>query len=166
MTAAQQAAPAPPGTRTRSFPGDVRQVGAARRFAGQALAGCPARDRLVACVSELAANAVEHTSSGAGGEFVVAVGWPRDGLAFVAVSDEGGPGVPVPGEADSLAESGRGLALVAACSSRWGYRDTVGGRIVWAEATWPAPVPSPARNAGGVRAAVTWHNERACERIG
>jgi anti-sigma regulatory factor (Ser/Thr protein kinase) len=91
---------------------------------GQALAGCPARDRLLTCVSELSANAIEHTESGAGGEFAVAVGWPRDGVAFVAVMDAGGPGEPAVGEMDDAAESGRGLALVAAYSSRWGYRDT------------------------------------------
>ncbi|HEX6450875.1 MAG TPA: ATP-binding protein [Trebonia sp.] len=124
----------------RSFPGQTRQVGAARQFVGQALAGCPARDRLLTCVSELAANAIEHTESGAGGEFSVAVGRPREGVAFVAVMDAGGPGKPAVGEADAAAESGRGLALVAAYSSRWGYRDTMRGRTVWAAATWPVPV--------------------------
>jgi serine/threonine-protein kinase RsbW len=133
----------------RSFPGQTRQVGAARQFVGQALAGCPARDRLLTCVSELAANAIEHTESGAGGEFSVAVAWPRDGIAFVAVMDAGGPEKPTGGRSgsDSLAESGRGLALVAAYSSRWGYRDTARGRTVWAEATWPVPV----RGGGGAR---------------
>jgi anti-sigma regulatory factor (Ser/Thr protein kinase) len=140
---------AEPGTaeQVRCFPGDVRQVRAARHFVGRALAGCPARERLLTCASELAANAVEHTESGAGGTFTVAVGRPRDGAAFVAVLDAGGPADPAVGEAGELAEDGRGLALVAACSSRWGYRDTTHGRIVWAEATWPVPV----RDAGGAR---------------
>jgi serine/threonine-protein kinase RsbW len=133
----------------RSFPGQTRQVGAARQFVGQALTGCPARDRLLTCVSELAANAIEHTESGSDGEFAVAVGWPRDGAAFVAVMDAGGPGEPAVGEVDDAAESGRGLALVAAYSSRWGYRDTARGRTVWAEATWPIPV----RGGGGARRA-------------
>lgn len=124
----------------RSFPGQRRQVGAARQFVGQALAGCPARDRLLTCVSELAANAIEHTESGAGGEFSVAVAWPRKGAAFVAVMDAGGPGKPAVEEVNDAAESGRGLALVAAYSSRWGYRDTAHGRTVWAAATWPVPV--------------------------
>ena len=138
-----------PGTaeQIRCFPGEVRQVRAARHFVGGALAGCPVRERLLTCVSELAANAVEHTESGAGGTFTVAVGRPRDGVAFVAVLDAGGPAEPAVGEAGELAEDGRGLALVAAFSSRWGYRDTARGRIVWAEATWPAPV----RGAGGAR---------------
>lgn len=151
MTAAHLAAD---GTaeQARSFPGEARQVGAARQFVGAALAGCPARDRLLTCVSELAANAVEHTRSGAGGTFTVAVGWPRDGLAFVAVTDAGSADEPTAAEppADgswALSEDGRGLALVAAFSSRWGYRGSARGRTVWAEATWPVSV----RGAGGIR---------------
>jgi anti-sigma regulatory factor (Ser/Thr protein kinase) len=100
---------------------------------------------LLTCVSELAANAVEHTRSGAGGTFTVAVGRPRDGMAFVAVTDAGGAGEPAadgPAADGSggLSEHGRGLAMVAAFSSRWGYRGSARGRTVWAEATWPVPV--------------------------
>lgn len=137
MTTAYLAAPE---TKTvQTFSGDAREVGAVRQFVGRALAGCPARERLLACVSELAANAVEHTGSGTGGTFTVAVGQPRKGVAFVAVTDEGGPGEPSVGQAGPFAETGRGLALVAAYSSRWGYRDTGHGHIVWAEAIWPDP---------------------------
>ena len=46
-----------------------------------------------------------------------------------------------------MAEDGRGLALVAACTSRWGYADAYPGRAVWAEASWPIPVPSPGQDA-------------------
>lgn len=136
----------PPGI--CSFPGEARQVAAARRFVARALEGCPARDRLLTCVSELAANAIEHTDSGAGGTFTVAVGCPRDGVALVAVADDGGPGEPAVGDAArSMSEGGRGLALVAAFSSQWGCRRTGRGHLVWAEATWPVPVGGP----GGAR---------------
>lgn len=165
-----------------SFPGEARQVGEARRFVARVLDGCPARDRLLACVSELAANAVEHTDSGAGGTFTVAVGSPREGAAVVAVADEGGDGEPAldgppprcpaqrePAEDEPasgrdpeavMAESGRGLALVAAFSSRWGSRRTGRGHLVWAEATWPVPVGG---TGGGRRSAEglfddTWTN--------
>jgi serine/threonine-protein kinase RsbW len=145
----------------RVFPGEPRQVPLVRAWVARALSGCPVQDALVTCVSELAANAIEHTASGVGGEFIVEVAWPADGAARVAVTDAGSPREPAPGqaawpaEADSaeaaaadddcaglaLAEGGRGLILVAACSSRWGYRDVGAdegaGRIVWAEATWP-----------------------------
>ena len=44
-----------------------------------------------------------------------------------------------------MAEGGRGLAMVAACTNRWGYADAYPGRTVWAEACWPVGVPSPGR---------------------
>jgi hypothetical protein len=44
-----------------------------------------------------------------------------------------------------MAEGGRGLAMVAACTSRWGFREAYPGRTVWAEASWPVAVPSPRR---------------------
>jgi hypothetical protein len=86
--------------------------------------------------------------------FTVEVVRPAPGVARVAVTDAGGPREPAvrypaePADLDSLAEGGRGLALVAACSSRWGYRDADAdagadagaGRVVWAEATWPVLV--------------------------
>jgi hypothetical protein len=48
---------------------------------------------------------------------------------------------------EDIAEGGRGLALVVALSSRWGYQDVPGaapGRIVWAQATWPVLVTADA----------------------
>jgi len=137
---------APPGLGparlVKVFRGEPRQVPAARAFVAAALAECPARETLSACVSELAANAITHTASGAGGVFAVEVSRPAEGLALVAVTDLGGPGEPAirPWDAaDQFAESGRGLALVAACSSRWGYHDADDGRgrMVWVEVTWP-----------------------------
>ncbi len=117
----------------------------ARRFVAELLAGCPARETLMTCVSEFSANAIAHTSSGRGGVFTVEVDRPRDGVARVAVTDDGGASVPVAGAGDLMAEGGRGLAMVAACTSRWGFTDAYPGRTVWAEASWPVGVPSPGR---------------------
>ncbi len=148
----------------RVFPGEARQVPRVRAFVARALAGCPAREALLTCVSELAANAITHTASGAGGAFTVEVCWPAPGMARVAVTDAGAPrglvlaaacrqpaqadgqATSAPANAPALAEGGRGLLLVAACSSRWGYRDADAGtgRIVWAEATWPVAVAASA----------------------
>ena len=98
------------------------------------------------CVSELCANAIAHTASGRGGVFTVEVDCTRDGVARVAVADGGGASVPAAGSLDlMMAEGGRGLALVAACTSRWGFSEAYPGRTVWAEACWPVAVPSPGR---------------------
>ena len=99
------------------------------------------------CVSELCTNAITHTASGQGGAFTVEVDLPRDGVARLAVTDDGGgPSLPVarpldPLTADMMAEGGRGLALVAAYTSRWGYVEDGPGLIVWAESCWPVAVP-------------------------
>ena len=127
----------------RTFRGTPASVPEARRFVAELLAGCPAREVLMTCVSELCANAIAHTDSGDGGVFIVEVDLPRPGVARIAVTDEGGPSLPVAGRLDLMAEGGRGLALVAGCTARWGYADAYPGRTVWAEACWPVPVPSP-----------------------
>jgi hypothetical protein len=102
------------------------------------------------CVSELCANAITHTASGRGGVFTVTVECPRDGVARIAVTDDGGSSVPAAGAVNLMAEGGRGLAIVAACTSRWGFSEAYPGRTVWAEASWPVAVPSPDR-AGKIR---------------
>jgi serine/threonine-protein kinase RsbW len=128
---------------TRTFRGMPASVPEARRFVAELLAGCPAREVLMTCVSELCANAIAHTDSGNGGVFIVEVDLPRPGVARIAVTDEGGPSLPAARSLDLMAEGGRGLAMVAACTSRWGYADAYPGRTVWAEACWPVPVSSP-----------------------
>lgn len=140
---ATAACPALAGARV--FPGTPEQVQAARAFVARYLAGCPARETLRSCVSELCTNAILHTASGAGGVFTVEVLRPRPGAACVAVTDQGsaaGPPRVLPRDRGS--EDGRGLALVAALAGRWGYHRAAGGGLtVWAEATWPVPVPAP-----------------------
>jgi hypothetical protein len=42
-------------------------------------------------------------------------------------------GLPEQREADELAEDGRGLAIVAALSARWGVERHVVGKSVWCE---------------------------------
>ena len=135
------AQPARPWART--FRGTPASVPEARRFVAELLAGCPAREVLMTCVSELSANAVAHTGSGNGGVFIVEVDLPRPGVARIAVTDQGGPSLPAAGRLDLMAEGGRGLAMVAACTNRWGYADAHPGRVVWAEACWPVPAPVP-----------------------
>jgi serine/threonine-protein kinase RsbW len=142
---------------TRTYRGTPASVSQARRFVGELLAGCPARETLMTCVSELCANAIAHTASGRGGVFTVEVDGTRDGVARVAVTDDGGPTVPAAGSLDLMAEGGRGLAMVAACTGRWGFAEAYPGRTVWAEASWPVPVPSPRSPAKITRAARPGH---------
>jgi serine/threonine-protein kinase RsbW len=133
-------------TSTRIFRGAPASVPEARRFVAELLVGCPAREVLLTCVSELCANAIAHTASGNGGVFTVEVDFPQDGVARIAVTDDGGASVPAAGALDLMAEGGRGLAMVAACTSRWGYAEAHPGRTVWAEACWPVGLPSPGRD--------------------
>jgi serine/threonine-protein kinase RsbW len=139
----------PTSSWTRTFRGMPASVPEARGFVAGLLAGCPAREVLMICVSELCANAIAHSDSGNGGVFIVEVDLPRPGVARIAVTDEGGPSLPslpAAGSLDLMAEGGRGLAMVAACTNRWGYADAYPGRTVWAEACWPVPVPSPGQD--------------------
>jgi serine/threonine-protein kinase RsbW len=129
----------------RTYQGTPASVPEARRFVGELLAVCPARETLMMCVSEFCANAIAHTASGRGGVFTVEVDCPREGIARVAVTDDGCVSLPAAGSGDLMAEGGRGLAMVAACTSRWGFCDAYPGRTVWAEASWPVAVPSPDR---------------------
>jgi anti-sigma regulatory factor (Ser/Thr protein kinase) len=107
----------------RSFAGHPEQVAQARHFVTAALAGCPAAPDAELLASELATNAVQHSASGHGGSFVVAISH-APGRVRVTVTDGGSatcPAVHVAGSADELELSGRGLLLVDVLADRWGY---------------------------------------------
>ncbi|MFB4309639.1 ATP-binding protein [Actinomadura sp. GTD37] len=53
-------------------------------------------------------------------------------VAYIEVWDAN-PNPPVPQVPSLDALGGRGLMLVAACASRWGYYPSDGGKVVWAE---------------------------------
>ena len=120
------------------FPGDLARLGGVRRWVQGLLPESGHRDDVVLVASELAANAVRHTRSGAdGGRFIVEVcgapGWTR-----VVVGDQG-----------SLASEPRvvemhGLFVVQGLSRDWGI---AGGRdacFVWADIARPADADGPA----------------------
>ncbi|MBF8185563.1 ATP-binding protein [Nonomuraea sp. K274] len=113
------------------FPGERVQLPAVRRLSAALLADCPVRDDAISCVVELASNAILHTRS-AGGVFTVGI-WSYGTIARVAVKDAGGSGEPVVRAGPHLAESGRGLAIVAALCARLGVAGGEGGRVVWAD---------------------------------
>lgn len=92
--------------------------------------------KAVFIVNELAGNAIRHTASGQpGGTYSVTFSL-GDHHLWVAVYDQGGSKtVPTAGDMELglLAESGRGLAIIAAEAHRWGHGPTPGGgRRTWA----------------------------------
>jgi anti-sigma regulatory factor (Ser/Thr protein kinase) len=104
----------------RAFHGHPDQVALARRFVARALADCPAVADVILLTSELATNAVQHSASGRGGTFAVAISH-GPGRVRVTVTDDGSASLPVMAAAEELSTSGRGLILVAGLAVRWGY---------------------------------------------
>lgn len=121
--------------KTRRFQGSPGQLRHVRDFAARAVDGCPVTGDIVQLTNELAANAITHTASGLGGTFVVAVFRLREHVR-VEVGDCGSAATPEVQASGDASESGRGLALVAAMTARWGYRGGENGRVVWFEVEW------------------------------
>jgi anti-sigma regulatory factor (Ser/Thr protein kinase) len=128
--------PAPlPGTRwRRAFPGEVDQLSLVRRWLESLLPDCPARDDVACVATELGTNAVCHTASGQGGQFVLEVTWQGSAVR-VAVEDSGAVGTPQVMD-DPAGEQGRGLLVVQGLSERFGVSGDHRGRTVWAEISW------------------------------
>jgi hypothetical protein len=92
-------------------------------------------DDIAVTVSELLSNALRYGRSPGEEELQPALWlayWDRWSCAVCGVTDENDQ-VPVPVEAGELAESGRGLQVVAALSDSWGWNPRAdGGKVVWA----------------------------------
>jgi serine/threonine-protein kinase RsbW len=130
------AAAAPPRTCTRSFRATADQVGEARRFLAQLLGDCPLTVDAVACLSELAANSVRHSSSRRpGGSFTVRASLRPAGLR-VEVEDEGGTWGHRQGPDD---ECGRGFVIVGTLASDWSITGNETSRTIWFEISSHTP---------------------------
>jgi serine/threonine-protein kinase RsbW len=131
-------------TWSRTFPATAGQARAARHFLAALLGGCALTDDAVACLSELASNAIIHSrSSLPGGTFTVHAELGPGGLR-VAVADDGGPWAPRSTGGDVAATSGRGLRIVAALADEWDItpRTTAPARTAWfVLRRCPAPLP-------------------------
>jgi anti-sigma regulatory factor (Ser/Thr protein kinase) len=129
---------------SRTFAGLRSEVRVARHWLARLVAGHHAADDAQLALSELAANAVSHSRSGApGGTFTVRV-VVGHGAVRVEVADEGGAWHGARPAGDGLSGSGvsgsgvsgsglsgRGLEIVAAVASAWGISGDGGGRVAW-----------------------------------
>ncbi|MEF9906471.1 ATP-binding protein [Streptomyces sp. P9-A2] len=113
-------------------------AGRARAFISGVLAGWGLESDLAdlgeAIVSELVTNSVDHTETRL---TEIVVERRLDSSIRIGVSD-GSQAAPCVEKATDDAESGRGLYLVDALSSRWGYDLYGWGKVTWAEIKAPA----------------------------
>jgi anti-sigma regulatory factor (Ser/Thr protein kinase) len=86
-------------------------------------------------VSELIGNAYQHAPGHDTVELEVLL---HGGTVTIRVSD-GSALRPMMRAASEDDSTGRGLLIVEALSSRWGYEDHQGGKQVWAEFRAPGP---------------------------
>ncbi|GAA2215793.1 hypothetical protein GCM10009850_112610 [Nonomuraea monospora] len=125
-------APPPPardgGEACWDLPAVPETVGAARRLVREALTawGLSAlADDLTVVVSEVVTNAVMHARS------PMTLSLHRQGRSVRGEVTDHSPAWPAPLPAGPDEEHGRGLAIVAACTERWGVDPTPGGKTVW-----------------------------------
>lgn len=119
----------------RAYPPEDEQVHTVRaEVAGQLVAagvGPPLRRDALLAVGELVTNAILH----AGTEFTVGVEVSAERVR-IEVGD-GNAQPPVLMVPDPDATTGRGLVIVAAVASAWGFEtadhDGIAGKVVWAE---------------------------------
>jgi hypothetical protein len=113
----------------RVYPPTPRAVGEARRFARACLGGdSPGIDDIMLVVSELASNAVRHAHTA----FAVHVSVLGDTVR-VGVRDADAANPRLLPMMMGMAETGRGIATVAAIGIRWGIDTHATGKTVWAE---------------------------------
>jgi len=134
---------------SRSFDGLPERVSEVREFVRKVIGDDEGADLVEMVASELVGNAIRHSDSGGpGGEFTLHLAtfvnrW------HVRVDDAGGASEPRVCEAPTIEnakdldrygdeiEAGRGLAIVAAVSAKWGVLGDSNARAVWAEILIP-----------------------------
>ena len=118
-----------------TYPGRPEHVRQARADARGLLAGCPAADEVILCLSELAANAVLHSDSRRpGGTFTVRTESCPSAYIRIEVDDDGGPWLAPARDP----HSGRGLDIIRVLAADWGVATSPTGRTVWARINWPS----------------------------
>jgi anti-sigma regulatory factor (Ser/Thr protein kinase) len=123
------AALSPTALREQVLPAHAQQVQVARAFIAAVLAGCPAADDAVLCVSELATNAVLHSASRT---FTVRAAIFDDHV-WVEVEDNGGHWEDRPHRDGRL----HGLDIVRELAADCGrYGAPLTGWVAWARLEW------------------------------
>ncbi|WP_051468035.1 ATP-binding protein [Actinomadura oligospora] len=108
-------------------------VALARRFVRDELAGDPRRDTAELLVSEACTNSVQHSRSGDGGSFVLAL-HDRGGVLRCEVVDAGAETVPTRRVGDEPRDNGYGIVLIESLSDRFGFSSGASGRLhTWFE---------------------------------
>jgi anti-sigma regulatory factor (Ser/Thr protein kinase) len=80
-------------------------------------------------VSELVGNAVRHAAP----SDQLEVTWDGDARSVTVAVTDSSHDVPQPRRAGAEDTDGRGLAIVAAMSTKWGVEQTAHGKRVWAQ---------------------------------
>jgi anti-sigma regulatory factor (Ser/Thr protein kinase) len=130
----------------QTFAATPDQVRHARSFLRGVLKACPVVDDAVLMISELCANAVQHSDSRKpGGTFTVRTEVHEAGYVWAEVEDSGGLWVPSASRSDG---GGHGLGIVRTMASDWGRDgDAATGWVMWFRLEWPATRSRPALSA-------------------
>lgn len=128
-----------PGFTTRGLGADAESLRQARAFVRDALERWGLRscaDDVAMVAGELVSNAVCHGLGSTAAPSTARLGLAcQDGSLVCAVNDPS-PEVPVLRQAYECVERGRGLRIIDALSSSWGWsRHTGTGKTVWARIT-------------------------------
>jgi anti-sigma regulatory factor (Ser/Thr protein kinase) len=130
------------GFAARAFTCEPGSLESIRRFARDTISdwGLTAfADDMTTVVGELTANAVRHALPACGEADTKAwLGMVRTGGAVVCTVVDPSPSPPTRQDPDYLAETGRGLLIVDALTSQWGYSEPdPSGKTVWARIAIP-----------------------------
>jgi Histidine kinase-like ATPase domain len=128
------------------------QVRTARDFTVTTLLRWGAAERcedVAVVVSELLTNALRHAlpkATGAGAGWPVQLGLLQRGRCVTCAVADPSSAAPVPRKPGYLAETGRGLHVIAALSDQWGFISSGdGGKVIWALFSTRLAPPLPGR---------------------
>ena len=122
---------------TLTLPAAGRAAWVARQVTRETLAAwrvAHLEETAVLLISELVTNAVRHARPG---RLAMALYLDADGAWLRIEVHDADPRMPQPRTPDMLDGSGFGFVLLEALAGKWGVRQTVTGKAVWAELdTW------------------------------